>query len=114
MTHDDTTDDDRIIIGWTCDDCDEALGEDVSAHDLVEELRKDHEADTGHTTTVEVYRERRIIPSTRDRVDLGEYLIETADAEIEWICPECERSGEELNTTKRCPDCDERLREVHP
>jgi len=29
-----------------------------------------------------------------------------------WKCPECERSGEELNSRKKCPDCDEPLRDV--
>jgi len=104
----------RVVIGWRCEGCGETLGGGVDEHDLVERLRKEHEAETGHTTTVEAVREHRIVPSTTDRMDLGEWTIEAADAEIFWICPECERTGEELNTTKRCPDCDERLKEAHP
>jgi len=82
--------------------------------DLAEKFRKEHEEETGHMTTVEVVEEKRILPSQADRMDLGERIIEMADAEVDWICPECHRSGEDLGTTNRCPDCDERLREVLP
>lgn len=104
----------KIIIGWTCDDCDEAIGDEPNMWDLVERFRKEHEVETGHTTTVHVVREERIIPSMGDRMSLGEYVIESADDEIMWICPECGRSGKEMNATKRCRGCDERLREVLP
>lgn len=104
----------RLVIGWTCDDCDEAIGDEPRIWDLAEEFRKEHEEKTGHTTTVEVVEEKRILPSQADRMDLGEHVIEMADDEVDWICPECHLSGEDLGTTKRCPDCDERLREVLP
>jgi hypothetical protein len=102
------------IIGWTCDDCDKQIGDEPEMWDLAEEFRKEHEAETGHTTTVEVIEEKRILPSQADRMAIGETTIEIADSEIDWICPECGRSGEELGTTRRCQDCDERLREVLP
>lgn len=111
------TDPENIIIGWTCEDCDETIGDGPSMWDLAEKLRKEHEEETGHTTTVEVVEEKRILPSQTDRMDIGETMLEIAEERsdrIEWICPECERTGEELNTTNRCPDCDERLREVMP
>ena len=41
-------------------------------------------------------------------------ITEERSDRIEWICPECQRTGEELDTTDRCPDCNERLREVIP
>ena len=104
----------HLVIGWTCDDCDEAIGDEPRMWDLAEKFRKEHEEETGHTTTVEVVDEKRILPSQADRMDLGEHVIEIADAEVDWICPECSRSGEDLGTTRRCPDCDERLREVLP
>lgn len=104
----------RLIIGWTCDDCDEAIGDEPNMWDLVERFRKEHEEETGHTTTVQVVEEQRILPSLGDRMTIGEATLDLADGEIDWICPECHRSGEELETTKRCPDCDERLREVLP
>lgn len=103
----------RLVIGWTCDDCDEAIGDEPRMWDLAEKLRKEHE-EAGHTTTVEVVEEKRILPSQGDRMDIGERVIEIADAEIDWICPECHRSGEDLGTTRRCPDCDQRLREILP
>jgi Zn finger protein HypA/HybF involved in hydrogenase expression len=103
-----------LIIGWTCDDCDKQIGDEPGMWDLAEKFRKEHEAETGHTTTVEVIEEQRILPSQADRMAVGEATIDIADSEIDWICPECGCSGEELGTTKRCPDCDERLREVLP
>lgn len=109
--------DPRVIIGWRCDDCEEYLGGEVHEHDLVEQLRKEHEEETEHTTTVEAIREERIVPSSMDRHELGEAMLELAERNhdrIEWICPGCEQSDEELNASKRCPDCGERLREVMP
>jgi len=85
--------------------------------DLAEKLRKEHEEEAGHTTTVRVIEEQRILPSQADRMEIGESMLEIAEERsdrIEWICPECQRTGEELNSTKRCPDCDKRLREVFP
>jgi len=107
----------RHLIGWECDDCDKALGDEPRMWDLAEEFRKEHEEETGHTTTVCVINEQRILPSQDDRIEVGESMLKIAEERsdrIEWICPECERSGEELNASKRCPDCDERLREVMP
>ncbi|EMA01832.1 hypothetical protein C437_15471 [Haloarcula vallismortis ATCC 29715] len=107
----------RWLIGWECEDCDESIGGEHSIWDLAEKLRKEHEEETGHTTTVRVVEEQRILPSNGDRMEIGESMLEIAEERserIEWICPECQRTGEELNTTKRCPDCDERLREVFP
>ncbi|UXF50812.1 MAG: hypothetical protein HQRvContig01_12 [Haloquadratum phage sp.] len=111
-----------VVVGARCtaDDCDwTPLGTDRPARewDLIERLRQDHEDDTGHRTTVECYRESRIVPDGNDRMVLGEAVLELAEERgdrVDWICPECHRSGEELETTKRCPDCDERLREVLP
>jgi len=106
-----------IVIGWVCEDCDEEVGGLPRIWDLAESLRKDHEEESGHTTTVRVVEEERIIPSQRDRMEIGESMLAIAEERserIEWICPECHRTGEELNATKRCPDCDERLREVMP
>jgi len=107
----------RVVIGWRCDDCDEHLGGEIREHDLVERFRKEHEDETGHTTTVEAHREERILPSSTDRHKIGEAMLELAEQNhdrIDWICPECGKTGGELNTSKRCPDCDERLREVMP
>jgi len=107
----------RTLIGWECEECDESLGDEPRMWDLAEQLRKEHENETGHTTTVRVIEEHRILPSQRDRIEIGESMLEIAEERsdrIEWICPECQRTGEELDTTKRCPDCDERLREVFP
>lgn len=114
MTDTSASDTERLVIGWTCDDCDESIGDEPRMWDLAEKLRKEHEEETGHTTTVEVVEEKRILPSQADRMDLGDHVIEMADGEVDWICPECRRSGEDLGTTNRCPDCDERLREVLP
>ena len=113
----DTMTEGRTLIGWECEDCDEALGDNPRMWDLAEKLRKEHEAETGHSTTVRVIEEQRILPSQGDRMEIGESMLEIAEERhdrIEWICPECERTGEELNSTKRCPNCDERLREVFP
>ena len=105
----------RLIIGWTCDDCDEAIGDEPSVWDLAERFRKEHEEETGHTTTVEVVHEERILPTMKDRMAVGEAMLDLAEGErIECLCPECLRTGEELETTNRCPDCGEPLREVLP
>jgi len=104
----------RLIIGWRCDECEQKLGDEPKSYDIAEKLRKDHEEETGHTTTVEVIREQRIVASQTDRLNLGEYVVEMADGEIEWICPKCKQRSADLGTTKRCPDCGERYREVLP
>lgn len=107
-----------VFVGARCtdDDCDWTLGTDDPARswDIVERLRMDHEDETGHQVTVECIHEQRILPGEGDRMKVGDYVLDVADDEILWICPECERTGEELETTKRCPNCDERLREVLP
>jgi hypothetical protein len=107
----------RLVIGWTCDDCDRAVGDEPRMWDLAERLREEHEEESGHTTTVEVVEESRILPSQVDRMEIGESMLDLAETRsnrIEWICPECQRTGEQLDTNKRCPDCDERFREVLP
>lgn len=109
--------DGQIVVGARCldDDCDWMLGTDdpVRSWDLVERLRLDHEDDTGHQTTIEVVQQRTILAGKLDSMDLGEYLIDNiADSEIEWLCPDCEQTADELNASKRCPNCEEPFREV--
>jgi len=108
-----------LVVGVTCrnEDCNWGpLGDDDPARswDIIERLRIQHEDETGHQTRVECVRESRIVPSMGDRIELGDAVIEMADDRVDWICPECHCSGEDLETTKRCPNCDERLREVLP
>lgn len=68
---------------------------------LAERLQKEHEEEKGHTTTVEVIEKKRILPSMGDRMDIGEVNIEIADDEIEWFCPGCHRTSQELSATNR-------------
>lgn len=110
--------DGALVIGARCtaDGCDWELGTDDPDHwDIVERLRLDHEEETGHTVTVETLRQRTIVAKKSDEWSLGEWTIDNvADDVIEWICPDCEKTSEELEATKRCPDCDEPFREVLP
>jgi len=70
----------RTLIGWRCEDCDEALGDEPDMWDLAEKLRKEHEEETGHTTTVHVIEEQRILPSQCDRIGEPRHRIRNAVA----------------------------------
>lgn len=113
-----TRQDGALVIGARCtdDDCDWGpLGVDDPDHwDLVERHRLTHEEETNHTVTVETVRQRTILVGKFDHIEVSDFLLENADAVIEWLCPACERTAEELNASKRCPDCGEPFREVHP
>jgi rubrerythrin len=113
-----TQQDGTIVIGVRCldDDCDWGpLGtDDPSTWDIVEQFRLDHETEMGHQTTVETVRQRTILAGAFDHMAFSDYLIEHADEVIEWLCPECERTADELDASKRCPDCGKAFREVHP
>lgn len=106
------------VIGARCtaDGCDwEPLGtDDPSTWDIIERMRLEHEEETGHTVTVEAIEQKTILADSYDMMDATLRLAEEGNDEILWICPECEKTGEELETTKRCPDCGEALREVIP
>ena len=108
-----------LVVGATCrdDECDWGpLGADDPARswDIIERLRIDHEDETGHQTRVECVREERILPEWSDRDRVGEHLLELADAEVEHVCPECDRVASESDPAKRCPECDEPWRQVVP
>ncbi len=107
------------MIGTRCldDECDWGpLGtDDPSTWEIVEQFRLDHETETGHQTTVETVRQRTILANSLDGMEFAEFLIDdVADDRIEWVCPECDRTAEEMDATKRCPSCDEPFREVLP
>jgi len=107
--------DGQLVLAARCTECDWELGTDEpSTWSLVEQFRHEHEDETGHRTTVETITQRTILATRGAKWDLGDALLDMADDELLWICPECERSGEELNSAKKCPDCDEPLREVLP
>lgn len=109
--------DGALIIGARCtdDDCDWLLGTDDPDHwDIIERLRLEHEDETGHQVTVETVRQQTILAEKMSMMDATLDIASEQDIEIDWICPECEQSAEDLGATKRCPECDEPFREVLP
>lgn len=110
--------DGRTVIGARCttDGCEWGpLGtDDPTTWDIVERYRLDHEDETGHTVTVEAVRQRTILADRFAMRDATLDLAEEQNARIRWICPECKRDAEELEATKRCPDCGDPFREVVP
>lgn len=111
------TDDGALVIGARCTDeeCDWGpLGADgPDTWRLVEQFRREHEADTDHTTTVEVVRQRTIL----DGAGIDEATLALADEQsitIEWVCPECGQTADETEGMRRCPDCGEPFREALP
>lgn len=106
------------VIGARCtaEDCEwPPLGtDDPHMWDVIETMRLEHEAETGHTVTVDAVEQKTILTDRYAMTDATLTLAAKQDIEIQWLCPECERTGEELGATKRCPDCGERLREVLP
>lgn len=110
--------DGALIIGARCldEDCDwQPVGTDDPHHwDIIERLRLSHEDETGHQTTVETVEQRTILAEKMSMMDATLNIAAEQGIAIEWICPECEKPGEELGTTNQCPDCGEPLREVLP
>ena len=112
------TDDGAVVVGARCTDenCDWGpLGDtDPDRWRLVERHRLSHEEDTGHTTTVEMIRQRTILDGTPGPDGLILDLATEQSVAIEWVCPECERTAADLDAARRCPDCGEAFRETLP
>lgn len=106
------------VIGARCTDEDCDWGpygtDDPTTWDIVESFRRDHEDETGHIVTVETVEQRTILANRSEMYGVTLNIAEKQGIEIYWMCPECERTAEELNAAKRCPDCDEPFREVLP
>ena len=112
-----TATDGALVVGARCteENCDWGpMGaDDPNTWRLVEDFRREHEDETGHTTTVEVVRHRTIVEGRGlDGVTLG--IAEERAVAIEWVCPECEQTAADLDAGRRCPNCDEPFREAFP
>lgn len=107
-----------VVIGARCtdEDCDwKPLGTDDTRHwDIIERLRLEHEEETGHTVTVETVEQKTILAERMSMMDTTLELADRAGVGIEWVCPECERTAEELDAGRRCPDCQVPFREAWP
>ena len=81
--------------------------EDPDAWDVIERVRLEH--DTGHVTTVETARRP---PSGGDSDEAARDLAAELGVTVELACPDCGRTADELDARRRCPACEEPLREV--
>lgn len=100
-----------LVIGARCtaDGCGwgPVETEDPDAWDVVERARLQHEREAGHVTTVETARRDGSADADGDPTGME-------GVAVAYVCPDCDRTADELGADRRCPDCGVSLRQSFP
>ncbi|ESP87243.1 hypothetical protein [Candidatus Halobonum tyrrellensis] len=103
--------DGSLVVGARCtaDGCGwgPVETEDPDAWDVVERARLRHERETGHVTSVEAARWDGSAEADGDPTPM-------VGVTVVYVCPDCDRTTDELGADRRCPDCGVSLRRAFP